>query len=479
VPFTNITEEIDLFDRKVERVLKLDGADFVRDMRHLLVESWLKNPRINPYVREMLVTRQRAMDDFLQAIRPLRGAMKSLMEALLEEYPILREDGDAGRRLVERWGDTYAERFSLSKFGRLAETEGVSSGDSIPGWEPTNPYRSERTVEGWMIEILSQRVEELWTRDKRWARDGKGRRMHDAFNGIVDSLNMEVHRYVDWKLVAPEAAMHDLLVVVGGLNPEPQLEGLELDPEEIITRGLELAFVEKVRDLVYEPKALMTGDEERTAEEILKYKASLSRAYEGLLERLGSSLTATTLVDRYKIRSEVYRKSETRRLAESAIAAGKGLEDSLARDLCAYLYDQGVFALYRARFEDLEPDILSMELALGSSPLLVETKAHAKAMRKEIVEGVAQCVSYLSTLSSTVTGGVYEAHYVIFRVDGPLYQLPTELRYGEYRIFPKVVDLAASAGRGRRQAGRGVAPVTEKEILDKIGEKLGSQTPPE
>lgn len=328
------------------------------------------------------------------------------------------------------------------------------------------------------MEILSQRVEELWAVDSRWVRDGQGSRLHNAYNGMVSHLNVEIHRYVDWKLVAPEAALHDLLVVVGGLNPEPWLEGLQLDPEEIVTRGLELAFVDKVRDLVYEPKALMKGDEERAAEEILKYKASLRRAYEGLLERLGSSLTATTLVDRYKIRSEVYRKPETRGVAEAAVAAGKGLEDSLARDLCAYLYDEGVFALYRARFEDLEPDILSMELALGRSPLLVETKAYAKAMRKEIIEGIAQCISYLSTLSSTVTGGVFEAHYVIFRTDGPLYQLPTELRYGEYRVFSKVVDLAASAGRGRRQAGKGIAPITEKEILGKIGEKLEPQAPP-
>ena len=233
-----------------------------------------------------------------------------------------------------------------------------------------------------------------------------------------------------------------------------------------------------LRQVAYEPKALIKGDEERAAEEILKYKESLHRAYEGLLKRLGSSLTTTTLVDRYKIRSEIYRKFETRELAQAAVAAGKGLEDSLARDLSAYLYDQGVFALYRTRFEDLEPDILNMELALGRSPLLVETKAYAKAMRKEKVEGIAQCVSYLSTLSSTVTGGVFEAHYAIFRVDGPLYQLPTELRYGEYRNSPKVVDLAASTGRGRRQAGMGVAPITEKEILDKKGENPEPQAPP-
>lgn len=59
----------------------------------------------------------------------------------------------------------------------------------------------------------------------------------------------------------------------------------------------------------------------------------------------------------------------------------------------------------------------------------------------------------------------------------PLYQLPTELRYGEYRVFPKVVDLADSTGRGRRQARKGVAPITEKEILEKIGEKPGSHAP--
>lgn len=113
MPFTDIIGEIDLFDRRFERVTQLGGAEYVRDMRHLLVEGWLKNARINPYVREMLVVRRRAMDDFLEAIKPLRGAMASLMDTLLEEYPTLREEGDAGRRIAKRWSDTYAERFGL------------------------------------------------------------------------------------------------------------------------------------------------------------------------------------------------------------------------------------------------------------------------------------------------------------------------------------------------------------------------------
>jgi hypothetical protein len=102
VAFSNITDEIALFDRKIERVMQLDGGDFIRDMRHLLVENWLKNPRINPYIREMLVTRRRALTEFLEAIRPLRSAMVSLMDALLEEYSTLREDGEVGQRLANK-----------------------------------------------------------------------------------------------------------------------------------------------------------------------------------------------------------------------------------------------------------------------------------------------------------------------------------------------------------------------------------------
>lgn len=139
----------------------------------------------------------------------------------------------------------------------------------------------------------------------------------------------------------------------------------------------------------------------------------------------------------------------------------------LARDLCAYLYDQGVFALYRARLDDLEPDVLSMELSRFNRPLLIETKAYNRSMRADIIGGVAQCVSYLSTVSAKITGGIYEAHYVVFRAGGPLYPLPKELRYGEFRVYPTTVDLAASE-RGRRQASSGVKPITEEEILAKI-----------
>lgn len=54
---------------------------------------------------------------------------------------------------------------------------------------------------------------------------------------------------------------------------------------------------------------------------------------------------------------------------------------------------------------------------MGARPLLVEAKAYKDKdganARADIRNGFAQCISYLSTLSSVAAGGLYEAHLLV------------------------------------------------------------------
>ena len=437
-----------------------------------MIESWLKNLRVSPYVREMLSTRQRALSGFEERLQPIRSGLISLKEDLVNERPETADEGAIGQKLVEMHADGFS-RISLTRFDEISQVARISDGESIPGWDPRAPYLDERTVEGWMLNILGDRIAGLWERDRRWTHTEEGLRLSEEFETLKSLYWSEVRRYVDWKLAAPEEAMYDLLLFIGGLNPEPALVELmetgELDAEDIQTSGLELTFVSRIRLAMYEPNQLLPGEHEEPLRQIPHYKPVLARAYEGLLERLGTGLEAATVVERYKVRAEVYRTPEIRELAEQALSKRRSdLEDVLSRDLSAYLYDQGIFALYRARLDDLEPDILSTEISRFSTPLLIEAKAYNKSMRADIINGVAQCISYLGTLSTTLTGSISAAHYVIFRAGGPLYVLPDEISHGRFRVYPTVIDLA-SEGRGRCQARSGVKPITQDEILAKIG----------
>jgi hypothetical protein len=64
----DLSDLADLFDRRVERVLNVEGADFVRELRFLLVEDWLKNSRVRPFVKEMVTARKRRREEYLYSL---------------------------------------------------------------------------------------------------------------------------------------------------------------------------------------------------------------------------------------------------------------------------------------------------------------------------------------------------------------------------------------------------------------------------
>lgn len=271
--------------------------------------------------------------------------------------------------------------------------------------------------------------------------------------------------------------MLDLCVGLHGLNWSPDLSKLGLDEEEVMQAAFRTRISAPLHSLLYEPSSLYSESREDALQEIRNLKPKLDRAWDGLRIRFASTLAAQTVVERYKTRVEEYDRQRMREIADREIARvdeGKAegkkpksqLEDLLARDLNLYLYDEGYRVLYRPRYDDLEPDILS----IGPRPLLVEAKAYSKSgsARAEIREGFAQCLSYLSVLSSSAASNLYEAHLTVFRLGGPLYGLPEVFVHSDFRIYPVLIDLAASEERGRQQARTSVGDITEEEIRDHI-----------
>ncbi len=45
---------VSLFEPTIERVLQAKGADFLRELLHLVVEGWLRNGRVAPFVGDMV-----------------------------------------------------------------------------------------------------------------------------------------------------------------------------------------------------------------------------------------------------------------------------------------------------------------------------------------------------------------------------------------------------------------------------------------
>jgi hypothetical protein len=472
-----------LFEPTVERVLRAEGADFVRELSHLVVEGWLGNARVEPFVREMVAECARRRGEFLARLRrEQREQLLALKEEMLAVHPEL---GDPERHPQGQKGWPY-EDYSPAKFDELLGRDDLPSVEYEPAVRSEeDPYDRERSVEGYMLAILGEWESDIRKRDRKgdwqWDRSGRSRGLTVWLQEIRYGYGQTVRSYVDWRLVAPEVAMLDLCLTLQGLNRRPGLDPrLGLNRKDARGAGSHAGAGDSLHRLLYEPGALGSGEREKALEEVAGLKRKLERARDGLGARFASAFAAQTVVQRFKTRAEEYDRERTRGIAgqeidrvDKARKAGERtksrLEDLLARDLNLYLFDEGHRVLYRPRFDDLEPDAL----ALGPTPLLVEAKAYRDGARarKDIKDGFAQCLSYLSQLSSSAAAGVYEAHLAVFRVDGPLYELPEVFHHNRFRVYPVLIDLAPPDARGRRQGRSGVERITEAELRAHLAER--------
>ncbi len=455
-----------LFEPKVRRVLELNGADFLRELRQLLVEDWLRNSRVEPFIREMVSVRKRRREEYQHRLKEVsRSELKVVKEAMLYIHPELG-DGGEWSEWIREWRDR--DNYTAGRFDDLLGKDKLTAQEYDPAVRDyDDPYDRELSVEGYLVAILGEWVHALRNQDSDWGkkRGGESAKLEEWFESAKSRYLWAVRNHVDWRLVSPEVALYDLYALLEGLNGDLEIDRIELDPEDVDDVQHEAQGVTYLYQLLYQPKMLNGRQHETALWEVEANKERLRRAWEGLHVRFASSLAAETIVGRYKTRAQLYDRERLRRVAGEAVG-GRGPEDALTRDLCRYLHDEGIFALYKAKLDDIEPDILST----GPIPILAEAKVYrgSAGTRQDIRNGVAQCVTYLNELSSQATGAIYEAHYVVFRVAGPLYSLPSVVRFNELRVLPYLVDLAPTEERGRRQARSGVKPITEEEVLKRI-----------
>jgi hypothetical protein len=60
---------VSLFGPTIERILRAEGVDFLRELSHLVVEGWLRNGRIAPFVGDMVNESARRRGWYLDRLR--------------------------------------------------------------------------------------------------------------------------------------------------------------------------------------------------------------------------------------------------------------------------------------------------------------------------------------------------------------------------------------------------------------------------
>ncbi|PEL52079.1 hypothetical protein [Bacillus toyonensis] len=197
-------------------------------------------------------------------------------------------------------------------------------------------------------------------------------------------------------------------------------------------------------------------------------QSNVKRLHKGLIQNIGKSYFYEQMILKYKTRCEVYNKEQVRRVIEEEKNKGKKtkeIEKVLCKDMAAYFFDNGLPVLTEYVKDNFRFDVYS-DFNMREIPLLIEAKQYSSDCRKHIIEGIYQLHSYMCSEFGE-SYSLKEAYYVIYRVDGPIYELPRAINIGRYKIIPKFIDIGLSSKSGRGQKKRPIE-ITLDEILERI-----------
>jgi hypothetical protein len=268
-----------------------------------------------------------------------------------------------------------------------------------------------------------------------------GIEVYERFRTRLENIaSKDLHlrrRAINYFRSSPEAALSTLNYLVGLINPEPVKYHTLSDIMDRAIRGI---FDDEVRTRLRIERIVYGGNED--PELITQGRIYLRKAYEGLRAEIGSHLIHFQIIQRYKIRCTWYDRDRLERLVKESEGSE---EEALTRDLALYLFDNGISTLYRVRRGIHEYDLMGKQ---PPASIFIEVKVHKAS--KNPANGLAQLHSYLNTLESEDLS-IWEVYYLVFRLGGPLYDIPWEIPTNHRTYYPVVIDLAPSSESGSRQ----------------------------
>jgi hypothetical protein len=437
---------LELLDRRHQLVA--DAADDVALLHVMDFLRFIKRDAfIQPYTVALLNTAVQQATQNQDLTEPIVEEVKSQKDALIAFMPAL-DDQQLPRPDLP--GIQYL--LSFRRFNDILAGDDLMTRGQV--LEPGDPYEDQTPV-GRLLEILSSKLQ-------------RALKNHPANNPpqALESLQLRFlkareERFHFWRefinrhRVSAEAALGELLRLEQLINPPPpQGDTLRDWLQSSVWKddgGLAGAALRKE---IYE--------QQPNAERVRLAKWVVRRVHEGLRARIGSTLSHQQLVGRYKARAMWYDKQRLRDLVFDPTTGTfiREREDTLVLEMAKWLFDNGLPMLVKTNFANLEPDLLSV----GSPAILIEGKAY-KAADKSIAKNIAQLHAYLNGLDASQFH-VEEAYYVVFRLGGPLYDLPRSLIFNRHIIYPVVIDLGVAEDSGRKQTTPIV--ITRDDILKAV-----------
>lgn len=413
---------IDLLDRKFELVNSSTSEDFLLELANFL-GFILENETLKPHT-------ERLISQFQEQSRSIEDILNKEREEVIqlrEKFVILFPDSDDShldRPSAEEFPDALFDspyNGSLSSFDYLVNNE-----TPIPNiWTyDDQPEQPDPTKVGILINLLMRKVRQLEIKEVP-------EKFYFALQNLQESHLHLRREFVNHSRISPASSLLRLLDFKDRINPPPK-------PYK--TWKEMLSDVSNMSDF-FEYVARLRDEREPREYHI----THLRRVYEQLRADIGTHLSHYELVKRYKARCMWYNRQQLFPL----IKQNEGNEeDALTRDLALYLFDNGVSTLYRVRQGVHEYDLIGQ----SSNAIFVEAKVYKDSnhAKRNLINGIAQLHAYLNALEAG-ENIIQEIYYVIFRLGGPLYDIPWEIPTNRHIFYPVIIDIGSSEESGRRQ----------------------------
>lgn len=169
-----------------------------------------------------------------------------------------------------------------------------------------------------------------------------------------------------------------------------------------------------------------------------------------ITENLDKDYIIIDLLKKLKSKFEWYYKDE--------ILKGKISENNLTLKVCDYLFDKGLFPIYKSLFGKVEPDTIDLST---KEHLVMEIKIiKSNSPKNQLLKGYNEILTYISTLNETI------GYYLIFNINQNIFlSLPEKIILGDKIINIIIIDFHKQPSKSSRKIFR----LIEKDFMIKSG----------
>ncbi len=349
---------IDLLDRKFQFLMESQTETFMLDLQKFL-DFLLYDEFIRDFRAKIQLDIYNEIQRYQSTLESEKDAIVRFKEKLVIAHP----------ELLNLTGE-LANDYDFTKFEQVLN--GVKDPHSF-SVSISNDAFSDNTDVGQLVSFLVGLENDYRYTNKGW-------KLKDEL--VVELKNIESLRkynnlnWANYLRVSPSNSLNEILVVVNAINPFPKDHQQWMDlslldkAQQAMTMNhkwvtdLTYGVVSKYDD--YKPAKLNT---EQINAQVDKLKLLVKRVYEAIREEIGTNLLHIQLINRYKVRSQIYNKVELRKIVEDKNNAGK-FEDVLTLDLARFLFDSGLSTYYRVHAESHEYDLIDLETNTANHCLL-------------------------------------------------------------------------------------------------------------